>query len=419
MREAAAPGCNLAAVRVDDADLRRRLEGRAELFEDTRLRYRAVVAALRGFGWKDKLRRLRDVVHEVARRQPEVDEALPHALRRADAEAWPAELDLVACLREVHALSEELRRLVAKRLGAEPPTRAGLGAQLLVLLERVLFAPRLVLPGQRWAVAKEILSPALSPEVARALDFGVAVERVFSRPIDPAHTLPFELLEWDDLAELWRRGELALDVALGRLEKVDVTGGLRRAIERRARHVPSVAQASGLQQVLHAHFWRSTAHARIDAVLTARLAPASARPREAFPVLRYLLRRERDALARLADEGLPPPRAALLELAHELTGLPQERAATVGGWQGLLDRAALADTAPRDPDWPKVRDALLLLVRVVSRPDRSLPPLYRALDPSRARPPPPPPEAAPASLQGLLRTLRERSDVLPVRTRRR
>jgi hypothetical protein len=133
------------------------------------------------------------------------------------------------------------------------------------------------------------------------------------------------------------------------------------------------------------------------------------------------MRRERDPRARLADEGLPAPRAALLELAHELTGLPQERAATVGGWQGLGDRAALADKAPGDADWPKVRDALRLLVRVVSRPERSLPPLYASLKSRAPEPRPPPPQelAEPATLQSLLRALRERSDTLPLRAKRR
>jgi hypothetical protein len=409
-------------VPVDDADLRVRLEGGAELLDDTRLRYRAVVGALKGFGWKDKLRRQREVLREVARRQDEVDEALRHALRRAEAERWPEEAELVVCLREVATLRDELRALLAKRLGDDFKPRAGLGPQLLELAERVLFAPRLVLPGQRWALAKQVLSPSLSPEVGRVLDFGVALERVFGRPVEPAHTLPFGLLEWDDLVALWPRGEVALEVALERLAKVDVTGTLRGAIERRARHVPSVAKASGLQQVLHAQFWRTTADARIDAVLAARLTPASARPAERFAAMRYLLRRERDPLARLSDERVPPARAALLELAHELTGLPQERAATVGGWQGLVDRAALADTAPGDADWPKVRDALRLLVRVVSRPERSLPPLYASLEPrGRERPVLPEREAlgeAP-TLHALLRALRERSDVLPVRPKRR
>lgn len=403
-------------VGIDDASLRVRLEGGAELLDATRLRYRALVAALGGLGWKDKLRRNRDVLREVARTQADVDATLDHALRRADAEGWPEETATVACLREVAGLRDELRALVDRRLG-DAGARATLKDKLLSLGERVLFAPRLVLPGQRWALAKELLSSSVSPEVSQVLDFGVAVERLFSRPLEPAHVLPVELLEWDDLVGAWPLGELALDLVLGRLTKVDPTGGLRRAVERRARHVPRVADAEGLHQVLHAHFWRATALARIDAVLAARLAPATARPRERFAVFRYLLRRERDAQARLADEGVPAPRAALLELAHELTGLPQERAPTVGGWDGLLRRAALADAAPDAVDWPKVRDALRLLVHVVSRPVRSLPPIYRALAGGRGAPPPPAVETD--TLAGALRALRERSDILPVRTKRR
>jgi hypothetical protein len=336
---------NVASVGVDDASLRVRLEGRAELLEATRLRYRALVAALKGLRWKDKLRRNRDVLREVARTQREVDEALALAQRRARAEAWPERARVVVCLREVARLRDELCALASRRAG-QTGARQDLAQCLLELEERVLFAPRLVLPGQQWALAEELLSASLSPEIPRARAFGVAIERLFARPIDPAHLLPFQLLEWDDLVAQWPHGALALDTALGRLSKVDPTGATRRAVERRARHPPKAGQASGLNQVLHAHFWRTTALARIDALLAARVTPAMARPAERFPLVRYLLRRERDAGARLADEGVPPPRAALLELAHELTGLPHERAPTVGGWDGLLARAAMADTAP-------------------------------------------------------------------------
>lgn len=402
---------------LDDADLRVRLEGGAELLEATRLRYRALVGALTGFGWKDKLRRNRAVAHEVARVQAQVDEVLGHAQRRAAAEGWPAASAVVACVREVAALRDELRLVVARRLGDAADARAPLGAQLVLLEEKVLYAPRLVLPGQRWALARELLTPALAPEVGRALDFALVLQRHFSRPIDAAHTLPFSLLEWDDVMALWPRGDLAIETALKRLDRVDRTGGLRRAVERKARHVPGAANAPGVQQLGHAVFWRQTAVARLDAVLAARLAPAAARPHERFGVLRYLLRRERDAGAQLTDEGLPPPRAALLELAHELTGLPQERAGTIRGWEGLLARAGLADAAAKDPDWAKVREGLEALVRVVWRPTRSLPPVYRSLEqPPPARPSQP---VLPPTLQGLLAALRERSDVLPVKPKRR
>lgn len=401
---------------IDDASLRVRLEGRAELLEATRLRYRALVGALKGLRWKDKLRRNREVLREVARAQPEVDEALAAALRRAQAEAWPTDAPLVACLHEVAALRDELRRLVDKRHEDATP-RQELGPRLLALEERVLFAPRLVLPGQRWGLARELLTPALSPEVTRAHDFGASLEHVFSRPLEPAHLLPFQLLEWDDLAAQWPRGELALDTALGRLSKVDPTGATRRAVERRARHVAKAQHASGLQQVLHAQFWRVTALARIDALLAARVTPAIARPGERFGLVRYLLRRERDAGARLADEGLRAPRAALLELAHELSGLPHERAPSIGGWDGLLERAALADAAPDDADWPKLREALRLLVRVVSAPGRSLPPVYRSLERQKPVQRAATPDAD--TLAGALRALRERSDILPVRAKKR
>lgn len=405
-------------MRVDDADLRVRLEGRAELLSATRLRYRALVNALKGLRWKHKLRRARDVVEEVARAQPEVDEALRHALKRAAAERWPDDAELVRCLKEVQALRAELARLVEERLSGDEEPRSHLGTKLLRLAEHVLFAPWLVLPGERWALAGQLLSPSLFPAVGAALAFGVAVEHLFSRPLEPGHLLPFELDEWEALASGWPQGVAALDAALACLAKVDVTGGLQRAVLRRARHVPRVAHATGLQQVLHAHFWRTTALARVDEVLAVRLAPASARPHERFPLFRYLLRRERDALARLADEGVPARRAALLELAHELTALPQERPATIGGWDALLSRAVLADEDPDEVDWPKVRDNLRLLVRVVSRPEKSLPPLYRSLaregsSPQRAASP------AVPTLNGLLRALRERSDTLPVRPRRR
>ncbi|MEW5738013.1 MAG: hypothetical protein AB1938_03750 [Myxococcota bacterium] len=401
-------------MRVDDADLRVRLEGRAELLDATRLRYRALVNALKGLGWKDKLRRNREVVREVARVQPEADEAVRHTRRRAAAERWPQETAVMECLRDVEALRAELARLVSERLGEEDEPRALLGAKLLALEESVLFAPRLVLPGKRWALANELLSPSFTPEVAQAHAFGLAVERLFSRPIEASQALPFTLEEWDGLRALWQPGEAALHTALGRLARVDVTGGLLRAVLRKARHLPRAASASAVQQVLHAQFWRTSALARIDEVTSVRLAPASARPHERFGVLRYLLRRERDGRARLTEEGLPPPRAAVLELAHELTGLPAERAATVGGWDALLERATLADQA-RPEDWEALREGLALMARVMARPEKSLPPLYRSLG---AAPPLPPPVDV-TSLRALLLALRERTETLPVRTKRK
>src|SRR3954468_13139568 len=99
--------------------LRTRLEDSAELLEATRVRYRALRLMLRGFLWKDRLRRNGELLRQVAQAQPEVEEALARAVGRAEAEGWSREAPLTRCLREVEELREELLELSARRLRRE------------------------------------------------------------------------------------------------------------------------------------------------------------------------------------------------------------------------------------------------------------------------------------------------------------
>lgn len=354
---------------IDDASLRIRLEGRAEVLEAALPRYRALVDALHGRGWHEGVRRNREALREVARTRPDVDEALAVARRRIELEAWPARAPLVLCVREVSKLREALEREVTRRSGTGDGT---LESRLLALEALVRFAPRLVLPGQRLAVANDVF--AQSPELPAVAALGQTLEARFKAPLEPSRRLPFDVPTWDALAAEWARGDEALETLLARLDVVDAAGGTRRAVERRAKRAPTAAPVEALSVVLHARFWQSTARARVEAVLTARLEPLSCAPSDVLPVMRYLLRRELTADARLADEGLQAGRAALLEVAHELTGLPEARPATAGGWRGLLERARLADAeAPRVEVAPLV-EALRRLARAAGEGGPRLPP---------------------------------------------
>ena len=164
---------------VDDASVRVRLEGRAELLEATLLRYRALVNALKSWRWKARLRKNAALVQEVARTQDAIDEALQHVTKRGRAEAWDQTVLVMRCHTQVTALRAELLGLIGRRL-AQPLEAQSLRPGIEALETQVLTAPRLVLPGQRWSTALEVL-PHNVPELQRAVWFGRRAERLFAR----------------------------------------------------------------------------------------------------------------------------------------------------------------------------------------------------------------------------------------------
>src|SRR5512141_2280171 len=97
-------------------EYRLRLEGRAELLESARLRYRPLLEDLGAKVWEERLRKNVALLREVADAQARVDEVLTAALRRAQAEAWPSTSPTVQFLRDVQALREKLVHSVAQRV---------------------------------------------------------------------------------------------------------------------------------------------------------------------------------------------------------------------------------------------------------------------------------------------------------------
>ncbi len=391
----------------DDDAQRVQLEGRAELLEATRLRYRALVAMLGALRWRARLRKDARLVREVARVQPEVDAALEVVAHKAAAAGWSASSEVLRCEREVRALRERIDALVARRLG-DDVVDAPLGERLAHLEERLLTAPRVVLPGQRWAAALEVLPDEL-PDLPTAQRTAFVLEGCFSRPLVAGAKLPFTRAELDAAERAWDEGTAALEALWRRVGAVDRLGTLRRYLEGRARRLPLHRPRNGPETLLFAEFWRGVTAARLDELVATRLSPLSCREGERFLLARWLLAREVDPDARLAAVGLSDGRAGLFELALELSVLPVDRARTSAAWRRVLGRAQRADQAKGDESWAALQDQLRLLLRIVAGPvpGRALPPLERA---AGRRAPSPPPTPEPDTLAGLVQALRDRTE---------
>jgi len=350
-------------------ELRRRLESSAPLLEATRTRYRALLPALCAWGWRQRLRAVADIAREVARTDEPVALALHRALRRAEAEAWP-EGPVLELLEEVSKQRAELLRLVLRRLGSEEEPGPGLAA----LLGQVVGEPRKVPTSEREAAAQEALQ--IDPSLIPALQhFGAAVEAVFSRSIMRERRLPFTLAEYDALLALWPEGMRVLTKAWAEIERIDTTGGVERELRRRSlRGTPIDRRCPpGPRALVHAAFWQSAAEAEVQVLIEERFAPISVQASERIEALRWLLAREIDGAARLPTAS---PRAALLMLAHELTGNPSGRAPLNGGRTQVAAWAAQADRLEGDDDWRRLRDGM----RALGSPNlrAALPPIYRA-----------------------------------------
>ena len=366
---------------VSNASYRLRLEGRAETLEVARVRLTALKHLLAAFRWRSRLRENAALLRETASAQGAVEEALAVVSRRARAESWATTSTVMLCTAEVEKLSNQVAALALRRLG--PTSKQEDLAQRLERIELlVLAAPRLVLPGQRWKTAQEVL-PLTLPEVQRAARFIAVVEPLFKRPMQPAQALPFTSAELDQLTQAWPEGQHALAALWTRISRIDSAGNLTRFLRRRAGTTPKHPPKNGAEALLATEFWSGFALARFKELVQARVDPVSCGDGELFVVVRWLVTRQTDAEARLpGDPVLRDARAGLLELAVELSSIPprpQAGSSTAEGWwRRLAERAERAESAAGEPDYQKLQDNLRLFLRVLQRPDNT-PPVYRAL----------------------------------------
>jgi hypothetical protein len=353
-------------VLQDDVSYRVRLEGRAELLEQTLSRYRALKSVLGAFSWRRKLMRSETLVREVARAQAGVDEALEHVEHKSRVERWRDSSATLACAREVRALEESLYRLMGRKL------KDGKGlsfSERLLGLERLAVAgPRRVLPGRRWEAALEAL-PRRLPELMDLGRFGARLEALFQRPVGGVPgRLPFSDAELAELETLWAPGEAALASAWARLGAVDTTGGVLKALRRRARRAPLKTPGNGPELLLHAEFWRNVAWVRLRALSDEVLSPVKLSDAELLPVMRWLARRQAGLRSRLE---LPDARAGLIGLSAELWLAVHQRGGDDGFWERLAEQAERADHGlSQDPDFVRLRENVGMLLRVLTHENR-------------------------------------------------
>jgi len=274
-----------------------------------------------------------------------------------------------------------------------------LGARLEALEAQVVAAPRLVLPGQRWATAVALLPPTTA-ELQPTARLGQVLEALFGQPVEPGDAVPWSPDEVATLEAAWGPGEAAMKALWQRLKRVDKAGTLVRSLERRARKAPSTKPQAGPEVLLHAEFWRAVAVARIDALVSRSVGPVPHTPAERLPLLKWLAAREADRDAPLAVAGLAKERAALFVLARAVSELPTRRAAGTADWAALERVAQDADAAQGTEDWAMLKEQLGLLVRVLEAGDPKVPPVYREAPRRRSGP-------LPETLAGLAQVLRE------------
>jgi hypothetical protein len=382
-----------------DEEYWRRLESAGPLLTAARLRYRALLPAVRAWGWRARLRDLADVARATAAQDAEVVAALERAERRAAQEGWAAG-EVRTLLEETRLLRDALTQrasvlsepvlsepVLSERVLSEPVEdrpSPSLSRSLHALLSTVIGVPRAVARGDRDAAAAEALSlePPLSPTLAH---LAATLERVFGRPVQRGRPLPFTREEFDDAWAAREAGIAALSRGWAAVRRIDTTGGVERELQRRAkrggrspRAAPDAARA-----LARAAFWSEATDAALDAALAERFAPVQVKPEERAATLRFLLARERDGAARLAEET---PRAALLMLAHELAATPEERAPLTGGRAQVHAWAVAADQLVPDDDHRRLLEGLRTLSARTLR--GALPPLYRVGRTAERSPPP-------------------------------
>ncbi|MDQ3262172.1 MAG: hypothetical protein M3Y59_00715 [Myxococcota bacterium] len=404
--------------------LRERLEGRWHVLEATRLRYRGLVALLGGWQWRAGLRRNLPLLHLVVLAQPVVDAVLQRALRRSEAEGWPARDETTRLVKEVAQLQAELQRQAARRLRkpagrsretgrgeqsdraraeAPPADRDGLAdshlassaapvghgtadspspslTALLLDLETLLATEQVMIPGQNWAAAQELLPWSL-PELLRASERGELLERLMKRPLEPSGPLPFSREEIDLLSSVVPEAETALEEVWSRVDQLEPTGALHRFLARRARGALKRPPRSGPEALHRAAFWVDYAQAVVRAWVEPKVAPVLVSGSELWPLLRWFKSLESNPEARLeAKAPLTDARAGLLELAHELQlfnppVLPNRLGRMEGRnrirpeiaparWERLRRRALRAEPLRDTPEAAGVRHLLTRFIRL-------------------------------------------------------
>lgn len=358
------------------AHLHQRLEGRGDVLEVTRVRYRALVGMVRALFWKERLRRNAPLLHQVALAQPVVDALLDRTLRRAEAEGWPADDPFTVTLREVAEQRATLRSLAAKRLGRDPSAPL---PELLLELEATVAASLKIEPGQRWAAAHELLPWSL-PELIRASERGDLLERLLKRPLDRHGPIPFTSEEAAQLAAAIPQTEDALAAVWRRVDQVDPTFSLHRFLQKRSRRAPLHPPRSGPEALMRALFWLDYARSVARQLVEPRVAPVPVRDAELWPLLQWLVALQSDALTRLeAGSELSDARAGLFELAHELNRMGRlterlplgrfrataRRGVDSGGrWDSILARARRAEQLRESEDAAGVRQVLTRFIRM-------------------------------------------------------
>jgi hypothetical protein len=361
---------------------RARLEGRAELLEAARPRYRELLDVLRAPHWEERVRGRVELLRTAGPELERVDAALTQAVRRARVEGWPESSPTVRMLREVLALRDAFFRTAAERLGG---TRAGQAPPMErfeaeglqvggvspvrisspsgwmgALEEHARCAPREVPPARRWAVALEVLPEDL-PLLRDVSTFGALLRRTLSEPFDPARPLPFREEDVSALRRQWPEGEAALGACWARLMGVDSTGGVVGEVRKRAGREPHLAPHHGPELLAQAEFWFQTARARLDGLIRERLPLFQPTPAEWPEVVFWLCEHERNPEARLeASARVREGRAGLFGLAHELWEplhadawrWPERR------WERMVEHARRAQPEARSAEAGRVRDAL-------------------------------------------------------------
>jgi hypothetical protein len=99
-------------------DIRRRLEGRAEVLEAARSRAATLESVLGSRRWRRRLRASPELVPQWREHLPAVAEALERVKRRAPVEGWPEDTPLLVAMRELEARTARLRALARRRLAA-------------------------------------------------------------------------------------------------------------------------------------------------------------------------------------------------------------------------------------------------------------------------------------------------------------
>lgn len=347
--------------------------------------------------WRSKLRQNTDLLRQTAEVQDEVDDVLEHAERRAVRERWPRSLELLRTVHALRKLSDALHVTARKRLGPEAEALS-LADRLRALELKVLGERRVVLPGQRWSAALEVL-PVQLPELQRVARFGAELEGLFKRPPVPLGRLPFSADEFDALEEHWTSGDEALVAVWTRVARIDAAGTLTRFLRKRSRRAPTRAPVSGPELLLHAEFWRDLAVRTLLESARQRVSPLEPRDAELFPLTRWMLRRDEDPAARLKHPAFSDALAGVYELAFELSqGSPRKAPGEV--WDRLHARAERAQPALSAglSEALALRDNLQLFVRVLQRDDA----------PENATPRQNPPALEVKTLPGLVQTLRQR-----------